>query len=196
MGDGVNLNTNHINVLLKTVMVKKQDEIWCSLKLEPQQPNGMYGMYRMPQIREFMATMERESENYIQQQVLMTYYKQMPDALPFRQRVGILKNKLIELWLWGTYICSVHGCVEAENRRNTYIIDVKMRNGATEQWLLEYDEDGDTFTPWSVIYKKNEGSEVDILNGVEMQKFLKSKQLDMGQLLARMQSLSSAQYEM
>ena len=71
MGVGVNLNTNHINVLLKTVMVKKQDEIWCSLKLEPQQPNGMDGMYRMPQIREFMATMERESENYIQQQVLM-----------------------------------------------------------------------------------------------------------------------------
>ena len=175
-------------------MVNNKDEKWCSLKLEPQQPSGMYGMFRIPKIRDFMATMERESENYIQQQVLMTFYKQMPDALPFRQHVGILKNAWVDLSLWGTYMCAVNGCIEMRDQKNTYKINVKMRNGATEQWLLEYDEDGDTFTPWSVIYKKNEGSEVDILNGVEMQKFLKSKQLDMGQLLARMRSLSSAQY--
>ena len=177
-------------------MVNNKDEKWCSLKLESQQPSGMYGMFRIPKIRDFMATMERESENYIHQQVLMQYYKDMPDALEFRQNVEILKNKWVKLWLWGTYICAVNGCIEMRDQKNTYKINVKMRNGDTEEWLLEYDEDGDTFTPWSVIYKENEGSEVDITNGVEIQKFLRPKELDMGQLLARMQSLSSTQYVM
>ena len=160
-------------------MSKEQDEMWCSLKLE----SNNYGMYRWTYIRDFMATMERESENYIQQQVLMKYYKYMSNALEVRQNPEILEKTWIKLWLWGTYICALNGCIEMRDQKNTYKINVKMRNGATEQWFLEYTEDGDTFTPESVIYKKNEGSEVDISNGVEMQKFLKPKELDMGQLL-------------
>ena len=113
----------------------------------------------------------------------MKYYKYMSNALEVRQNPEILEKTWIKLWLWGTYICALNGCIEMRGQKNTYKINVKMRNGATEQWFLEYTEDGDTFTPESVIYKKNEGSEVDISNGVEMQKFLKPKQLDMGQLL-------------
>ena len=162
---------NHIYVLPKIVMANRDKELtnedkeWCSLKLL--ETHEQYGMLSVDEIQKFMSTMKMKGENYIQQQLLIKFYKNMTNAWKFRQNPLCLQQERIELWLYGTYICTLTGCVEMREPKNSYKITVRMRNGDEERWKLEYDEDGDTFEPLSVVYKNTDVSAIDVANDVK-----------------------------
>ena len=142
-----------------------EDKEWCSLKLL--ETHEQYGMLSVHEIQKFMSTMKMKGENYIQQQLLIKFYKNMTNAWKFRQNPPCLQDELIELWLYGTYICTLTGCVEMREPKNSYKITVCMRNGDEERWKLEYDEDKDTFEPLSVVYKNTDVSAIDVANDVK-----------------------------
>ena len=140
------------------------------------------GMVAVERVQIFMATVGIVSERYIQQQVLKEFYKDMTNDWKFRQDPLCLKREKIQLLLFGTYICTLTGCVKMEDR-GCYKITVRMRNGDEEKWKFEYEEDGDTFVPLSIVYKKTYVEPPHVTNDVGIQEGTMSEMMYMQTLL-------------